>query len=312
VVNSPTENPFAHGAHDMAFFSSTPLTSTALGVAEDIVGVLNVTERVDGHPFEPQELEYLDIVANIAGSAIHGVLTGEARDQARQSIMVALARLAEYRDVDTGRHVDRVTTYCAMLARELRAMGKHTDEISEGFIQDLVRAVPLHDIGKVAVPDQILLKPGHLTEEEMAIMRTHSEIGAGTIRSVIAGAPGVPFLHMAEEIAYGHHEWFNGSGYPRGIKGGDIPLTARIAAVADVYDALTTRRPYKDPFSHQRAASIIKQNAGTQFDPAVVDAFLKREKEFARLAVDLGDESATGGESAGDRSTEHIELVPAR
>ncbi|MEE9269747.1 MAG: HD domain-containing phosphohydrolase, partial [Candidatus Krumholzibacteria bacterium] len=150
--------------------------------------------------------------------------------------------------------------------------------------------VPLHDIGKVAIPDHILLCPGRLTDEQMAIMRTHAAIGAKTIRSLIERSPDVGFLAMAADIAHYHHEWYNGSGYPEGLKANEIPLSARITAIADVYDGLTTKRVYKEAFRHEKAFAIIVEGSGTQFDPAIVDEFIKREKDFAKLAETMVDE----------------------
>jgi putative two-component system response regulator len=253
------------------------------------VGVLNITERQDGRPFEPDELEYVGLICNIAGSVIDDIMTRRARNEARDSIVVALAKLAESRDTDTGRHLDRVTKFAGILAGELQTADRCHNQIDEQFLEDLERAMPLHDVGKVAIPDHILLKPGKLTPEEMAQMRRHAELGAETLRSVINRAPSVGFLRMAEEIAWGHHEWYDGSGYPRALRGEDIPLSARIAAVVDVYDALTTRRVYKEPIPHEEAVAIIRDGAGSQFDPAVVEVFLRRESEVARVAADLSD-----------------------
>ncbi len=289
VVNSVEDRHFEGTTYDAQLFASVPLVSAPLGASSQVVGVLNVTERFDGRPFKAQELKYIDLIANVAGSAIHGLLSRDSRDQARDSIVVALAKLAEHRDNDTGRHVDRVTQYCLILAQELRKRAEFTDQIDDTFIHDLERAAPLHDIGKVAVPDHILLKPGRLSPQEMDIMRPHTVIGAETIRSVTERAPGVSFLDMAERIAHFHHEWWNGAGYPQGLSGEAIPLCARIAALADVYDALTTKRVYKDAFSHDRSAAIIIESSGTQFDPEVVEAFQQQEHEFARLAAELAD-----------------------
>jgi putative two-component system response regulator len=185
-------------------------------------------------------------------------------------------------------------------------MGAKDGEIDDRFIRDIGRGVVLHDIGKVAVPEHILLKPGRLTDEEMAIMRTHPKVGAETIRAVVSRTSDVAFLHMAEAIVYGHHEWFNGTGYPRGLKGPEIPLSARIAAVADVYDALTTKRPYKEAMDHDKAVTIVTELSGTQLDPVVVEAFLAREQEFAALAAELADDPAGGGLSEWLPSSHHV------
>jgi putative two-component system response regulator len=186
-----------------------------------------------------------------------------------------------------------------ILAEELRSEERFRGAIHEQFLADLQRTVPLHDIGKVAILDHILLKPSKLTPHEMSIMKKHAEIGAETLRTIIKRAPGSRFLIMAEEVAHAHHEWYDGCGYPRGLEGDNIPLAARITALADVYDAITTKRPYKDPMSHEQAVSIIRKSCGTQFDPAVVEAFLRKQRTFADIAAELADDFVAG---PGDRS----------
>ncbi|MCK4342066.1 MAG: response regulator [Phycisphaerae bacterium] len=298
VINTAEEARARHHKYDSDIYASVPMISAALGSWGNVVGVLNVTDRLEQRPFATVELEYIDLISNIAASAIHDCTSRQARDDARDSVVVALASLAERRDVETGKHLDRVTCFSLMLGEELRSSDEYRAIIDDEFLRDLRRAVPLHDIGKVAVPDRILLKSGQFTPAEMAIMKTHPEIGAATIRSVVDRARGVRFLVMAEQVAHGHHEWYDGSGYPRGLKGGEIPLPARIVALADVYDALTTKRVYKDAFSHDRAVTIILESSGSQFDPAIVEAFLKREREFAELAAKLGDDPAPSADTS--------------
>jgi diguanylate cyclase (GGDEF)-like protein len=266
-----------------------PLVSTVLSVGEHEIGVLNIAGRYGDRPFSALELEYLGLLCNNAASMIQGQLHHEALDQARDSIVLAFAALAENRDGDTGRHLERVTRYCMLLAEELRTQPWHRDEITDEFMHSLRRAVPLHDIGKVATPDRILLKPGPLTPEEREIMRRHAAVGAATIRAVIERTAAVDFLEMAEQIAHFHHERYNGEGYPQGLRDESIPLAARLVAVADVYDALTTKRVYKEPISHKEAYRIIVEGSGSQFDPVVVAAFEKHHEEFTRLAEELTD-----------------------
>jgi putative two-component system response regulator len=297
VVNTEAEAHTCSGDYDAPFFASVPLVSAPLDAAGRVVGVLNATEKEGCLPFESRDLEYVELISKVTGTAIHDMHMREARDQASDSIMVGLAKLAEYRDNDTGRHLDRVTQFCLMLARTLRKKGAFRKQIDQDFLHNLERSVPLHDIGKVAIPDEILLFPGKLSEEQMSIMRTHTVAGANTIQSLIDKAPGVCFLEMAMTIARYHHERWDGLGYPAGLSGADIPLAARITAVADVYDALTTRRVYKEAFSHEKAASIILEGSGTQFDPDVVEAFRLRENDFAGLAETMADEPQTGAES---------------
>ena len=260
-------------------------------LAPDVkVGEIHLSRRLDAAAFTTIDKEYLHILCNMAAASIHERLTQQARDDARDSIVIALAKLAEHRDTDTGKHLDRVARFSAVLAQELRKQDGRYDVINDDFIDDLRRAVPLHDIGKVAVPDHILLKPGPLTEEEWVVMRTHTTVGAQTIRSVLDRAPGTSFLTMAEQIARAHHEWFNGAGYPNGLCGDTIPLAARITSVADAYDAITTTRPYKDPVPHQRAIAIITEAAGTQFDPSITAALLVVESDFKTLGAELADD----------------------
>ncbi|MFH1419823.1 MAG: response regulator [Planctomycetota bacterium] len=289
VVNSNDEAHADSKVYDSHFFASVPLISTPLSTSSQVLGVLNVTERAGKQPFGRNELEYIELIGKVAAATIQDLSVRQARDQASDSIMLALAKLAEHRDNDTGLHLDRVTRYCSMLAEDLRKLDKYRDQIDDAFMYNLIRAVPLHDIGKVAIPDHILLHPGKLTAEQMTIMRTHAEIGAGTIESLIERSPGVGFLRMAADIARYHHEWFDGSGYPLRLQGNTIPLSARICALADVYDALTTKRVYKEAISHDKAVAIILEGSGTQFDPMVAEAFSQREKEIAELASTMAD-----------------------
>jgi len=298
IFNTPLADGDRAQLIDFDLTRGEPMVACPMRGSERPVGVLLVVDRLNGRCFTPQELEYLDLICNNAASAIEAFTTRRAREDARDSIVVALAQLAEHRDNDTGKHLDRMTGYCLCLARTMQSNPLYAATITPEFIRDLERAAPLHDIGKVAIPDHILLKPGKLTLEEMAIMRTHAIVGMETIRSVLARTPGSTFLKMAEEIAHGHHEWYNGMGYPRGLSGEAIPISARIAALADVYDALTSRRVYKKAMSHDAARELIIQSRDEQFDPDVVDAFLQCEAEFKQLATRLADQ--VGGKGPND------------
>ncbi|MGE4345468.1 MAG: HD domain-containing phosphohydrolase [Geoalkalibacter sp.] len=197
--------------------------------------------------------------------------------------IVAVSKLAEYRDDETGQHIERTRTFCRMLARKLRKNRRYAQSITDAFIENIYHAAPLHDIGKVGIPDNILLKPGKLTPEEFEIMKTHTTIGANTLQAVRARYPKNAFINMGIAIARSHHEKWDGSGYPDGLSGEDIPLSARIMALADVYDALRSKRPYKEAFSREKARTIIEEGAGTHFDPVVVEAFLALEPEFSAI-----------------------------
>jgi putative two-component system response regulator len=199
--------------------------------------------------------------------------------QTRDIALFTLAKLAESRDNATGQHLERMAAYSRRLAEELAA-GPYRGQIAEDFVDHLFKSSPLHDIGKVGIPDSILRKPGPLDEGERAVMRTHPQIGGDTLRKVIEQFRGNTFLSMGMEIAYCHHEHWNGGGYPYKLTGEHIPLAARIVAVADAYDAITSQRPYKDRYEHGEAVRLIAVDRGRHFDPVLVDAFLDCEGEL--------------------------------
>lgn len=203
--------------------------------------------------------------------------------ETREVAIFALAKLAESRDPETGRHLERVQCYSRALAQKLAQMPTMAEQIDTEYIRLIYLTSPLHDIGKVAIPDSVLRKPGVLTEAEFAIMKTHTQYGADTLEAALERFPDARFLNTARDIAASHHERWNGSGYPRGLAGEAIPLAARIVALADVYDALTSKRCYKDAFSHDHARSIIEKESGAHFDPHVVAAFLAAEEEFLQI-----------------------------
>jgi len=232
-----------------------------------------------GKPFNPQEL----IVRVRAGER---VLALETREMA----IFALAKLAESRDPETGHHLERVQCYSRLLAIELAKTPKYRESIDPEYVRLIYQTSPLHDIGKVAIPDSVLRKPGRLNDAEFAIMKTHAQHGADTLAAALERFPEARFLRVACEVAATHHERWDGSGYPAGLSGESIPLAGRIVAVADVYDALTSKRVYKDAFSHEVARSIIVGDAGSHFDPDVVEAFLRVEDEFVAIHERFGEE----------------------
>jgi putative two-component system response regulator len=197
------------------------------------------------------------------------------------STIFALARLAEARDDDTGRHIERVQTFAKILALHLHESG--AARFSDAFIDTLQMASSLHDIGKVGIRDAVLLKPGPLTDDESREMQAHCRLGADTLGEVERQHPENPFLRVGVEVARSHHERWDGEGYPDGLAGHAIPISARIVSVADVYDALTSNRCYRRAFGHGRAVEMIREGAGGPFEPAVVEAFLGREKEFREI-----------------------------
>jgi len=204
-------------------------------------------------------------------------------EESHLSTILAMVKLTEYRDVGTGMHIERTRTLCRMLAAKLAEHPEYDGLLSPEYSETIYNAAPLHDVGKVGVPDGILLKPGRLTEDEWEVMKTHSEIGAETLREVRKKYVSNAFVNMGIEIARFHHEKWDGSGYPEGRKGEAIPLSARIMAVADVYDALRTRRPYKEPFSHEESFSILQKDSGSHFDPLLIEVFAQLEDEIKEL-----------------------------
>lgn len=199
----------------------------------------------------------------------------------------ALVKLSESRDDDTGEHIERTATFCRLLGEKARESGYYTEEINDEFLDTIYKASPLHDIGKVGIPDSILLKPGRLTEEEFAVMKTHVRIGYQTLSKIQMEYSRNGFLKMGMDIALCHHEKWNGTGYPRGIQAEGIPLSARIMAIADVYDALRSKRVYKEAFSHEKSVGIIREGRGAHFDPKLADTFLKWNETFRELYDDI-------------------------
>jgi putative two-component system response regulator len=199
--------------------------------------------------------------------------------------MVALGSLAETRDNETGEHIKRTQRYMEILARELKDNPHFEPDFANGAQDLMIKSAPLHDIGKVGIPDSILLKPGSLTDAEFAIMKTHTTLGHDAIMRAEKLVDSTDsFLRFARDIAYTHHEKWDGTGYPRGISGTDIPVAGRLMAIADVYDALISKRIYKGPMTQEAAAAIIIDGAGTQFDPEIVDAFCRCRDQMAAIA----------------------------
>lgn len=199
--------------------------------------------------------------------------------------LLALVNLARTRDTETGGHIVRTQAYVRMLAERLSVHPDFSAELTPTAIRLITQSAPLHDIGKIGIPDHILLKPGRLTPEEMTIMRTHTTLGLKALEDAERLYDRrVDFLRYAKDIVIGHHERWDGQGYPHGLKSHAIPVAARLMAVADVYDALISKRVYKDAFPQEMAIDIIRQGSGTQFDPQVVEAFLALSDRFAEVA----------------------------
>ncbi|BBN89459.1 HD-GYP domain-containing protein [Azospira sp. I09] len=239
----------------------------------------------------------------------NGYLEGEVSRRMRENDLIkdvslnALALLAEKRDNETGNHLYRTQAYVEALMQQLQDHPRFRHALSAAQRQLIAKAAPLHDIGKVGIPDQILLKPARLTPEEFEIMKTHSLIGAEAIEAAIERVVGgdrarldelqgntpLDFLVVARHIALGHHEKWDGSGYPQGLRGDAIPIPARLMALADVFDALTCKRHYKKAFPLEQAVALLVEGRGTHFDPDVVDAFLAIQDRFADIAQRYAD-----------------------
>jgi len=201
----------------------------------------------------------------------------------QMATIYALIKLSESRDDDTGSHIERTASFCRLLAQKIQFIPQYADVVTGTFIETIYKASPLHDIGKVGIPDSILIKPGKLTDEEFAVMKTHVQIGYDTLSKVGQQYDRNEFLRMGMDIALYHHEKWNGGGYNNGLKGDEIPLSARIMALSDVYDALRSKRVYKDAFSHEKSMEIIISSQGSHFDPALVDVFNRYQDEFESL-----------------------------
>lgn len=284
--DSGTRVEYSMGPEMSACMVSEPLATHDGPIGEMVVDVLGP----DGRKATTADQNMLAAIASIAAVAAHNEFRRRERDDAQYATVVALARLSEQRDQETGLHLERVSSYCRLIAESLVQRGLHTDVIDARFLDDIVRSAPLHDIGKVGIPDSILLKKGKLTPSEWEVMKTHAQIGADTLRSVADGHKAGSYLQMGLDIAQCHHERWDGSGYPGGLTGTQIPLSARILALADVYDALTSVRPYKGAWSHEESVALIEENRASHFDPQIVDAFLASQQQAAEIRTRLADE----------------------
>jgi len=263
---------------DMPGYVYLILLTSKNTVRERVEGLMAGADDFIAKPCEPAEL-----LARVASG--RRVLSLETRDVA----IFAMAKLAESRDPETGAHLERVRGYSRVLAQHLAGVERFQQEITPEFARLIYLTSPLHDIGKVGIPDVVLLKPGRLSDREFEIMKYHTTLGAQTLDAALRQFPGVKFLQMGRDIAATHHERLDGSGYPDGLKGDEIPLCGRIVALADVYDALTSKRVYKAAFAHDVARAMILTDAGTHFDPAIVDAFIQNENRFESIRSKLAE-----------------------
>jgi putative two-component system response regulator len=289
------------GTRDIPVIFTTALSATedeqhglVLGAVDYITKPLKpaiVLARVRTH------LELAHVRKRLA--RLNNELEAEVQSRMRENLLIqevsirALARLAETRDNETGNHLLRTQAYVRTLAQQLRRRPEYAAHLDDRCIALYARSAPLHDIGKVGIPDHVLLKPGPLSPDEWAVMKTHARLGAEAIaRAEIDSEPHVEFLDCAIQIARHHHERWDGRGYPDGLVGEQIPLAARLMALADVFDALISRRVYKPPMPFDEARDAIVAGRGTQFDPDVVDAFVACYDDFCTIAHQHSDNDA--------------------
>ncbi|QPK65291.1 response regulator [Methylomonas sp. LL1] len=277
----------ALGAFDASLFPGQPMLSLPLRSKHSLIGLLNLAG--DAVKLESHILDALNAIVDVTATALQSHWHREAFEEAQDAIISALAKLSEYRDPETGAHLLRLKKYCGLICRALAETERYRGLITPEFSADLVRSSPLHDIGKVGIPDAILKKPGRLNADEFEIMKNHARIGGDTLRTVYDQYPSQSFIKCGMQVAYGHHEKWDGSGYPLGLQGEAIPLAARILALVDVYDALTCRRIYKPPFPREQAKAMIVEGSGVHFDPAIVAGFLSIEAEFHQIAEQFAD-----------------------
>ena len=213
----------------------------------------------------------------------------------QNGLIYVLADLVESRDKLTGDHIKKTAAYTKIITDQLKANSCYTDILTDEYCENIVSSAPLHDIGKIVVPDAILNKPGKLTDEEFAIMKTHAAAGGEILRQALEAVSvsenDSGYLQEAIRMASYHHEKWNGKGYPEGLAGEDIPLSARIMAVADVFDALVSKRCYKDGFSFEKAMGIIEESSGSHFDPNIVTAFIQASDQVREVAEMYGSRS---------------------
>jgi putative two-component system response regulator len=260
--------------------------------ASDVIAKPVAAEPLHARVALHLELKTLRAMHKSRDSQLDYLVAARTREAVRMqdATILAMATLAEARDPNTGAHLRRTQLLFTALARELRFHARFAAELGDANIALMSQAAPLHDIGKVAIPDTILEKPGRLTVEEFNIMKQHTRHGRDAIAGVEQTLGGTnPFLRYAREITYSHQEKWDGSGYPQGLRGEQIPLAARLMAVVDVYDALISKRVYKPAFTHETAVELIRQGRGEHFDPDIVDAMLLIEEQFRAICAEFPD-----------------------
>lgn len=269
-------NTIAKASHEFAFTNKESMEKS-----------LNWIKSINITTADEIENLYKSFV-KMANNSVHFIKDirdkSEAISHLHRALIITLADMVESRDKNTGEHIRKTATYAEILMEEMRKEGIYTTQLTNKFVRDVVNSAPLHDIGKIAVPDAILNKPGKLTPEEFAQIQRHTTAGGEIIERIIGAVPDSDYLHEAKNLAMYHHEKWNGKGYPEGLSGTAIPLSARIMAVADVFDALVSNRSYKKGFSYEKAFGILQEERGTHFDPQIVDAFLAIREAVIQVA----------------------------
>ncbi|MCR5813690.1 MAG: HD domain-containing protein [Desulfovibrio sp.] len=284
-VNScNTENQLKQRYRTIAFFGLAMILAISAQILYPLlplysIGCLLGCCVVHTFVLEEEKVEYDTIQREIAYTKERQRNLNAMRD----AMMITIADLVESRDQNTGTHIRKTASYVNAIINELKRQGMFKDTITDEYIENVVRSAPLHDIGKINVPDSILNKPDKLTDEEFKIMMTHAAVGGKIIDHIIQITPDSEYLNDAKDLATYHHEKWNGAGYPEGLAGENIPLSARIMAVADVFDALVSNRAYKKKFPLEKAFAIIREESGTHFDPRIVNAFFAARSEIIRI-----------------------------
>jgi HD superfamily phosphodiesterase len=278
IVNSPYSDPRFNPETDKktGYRTKSIIAVPLITYSGNAVGVLEGINK-NGEGFTDDDLEFARVLAVQAANAIENAILYEELKKAQEEIVMRLSIAAEFRDSTTYNHLVRMSLYSYLIAKE---MG-----FDEEWCEKLKLAAPMHDIGKLGIKDTILLKPAKLTDEEFEEMKKHTIYGYEILKDST-----IDILKMASNVALCHHEKYDGTGYPRGLKGEEIPIEARIVAVADVFDALTSRRPYKEPYEIERAVEIIEKDSGKHFDPKVVQAFKRALPEMIKILKKYGVE----------------------
>jgi len=271
---------------DIPVIFLTSMTDASIEVRGFQLGVVDFITKPFSTPVLQNRIKtHLDIDELIRERTKQLQQRTEQLQNLQNALVFVLADMVENRDHGTGGHVERTTAYIKILIDEIIARGVYADEISEMDLDLLVSSARLHDVGKITISDNILNKPGRLTDEEFSVMKTHTSEGERIINQIVSRTDNVEFLQNAKLFTGYHHERWDGKGYPYGLEGTDIPLQGRIMAVVDVYDALISERPYKKPFTHDETIEIIMENAGKQFDPLIADLFYEVRDQFKAVKL---------------------------